>query len=67
MTYELFVNTLVSPRLGEHVAGFPSFCPAVLEKIFVGFRVNPIWLPNHVNYDVIGVNILFLVDRWSYL
>ena len=25
---------------------------------FIGFRVNPIWLPNHMTYDDIFVNIL---------
>ena len=46
---------------------FPSICPVVLEKkIFVGFRVNPIWLPNHVTYDITWVNVLFLMDRRSY-
>ena len=30
-------------------------------------KVNPIWLPNHVADDVIGVNVLFLMDRWSYV
>ena len=39
--------------LGEHVWNFPSICPAFLEKNgFKGFRVNPIWLPNHVTYDI---------------
>ena len=37
------------------------------EKIFIGVGVNPIWLPNHVTYDVIRVNLLFLMDRWSYV
>jgi len=27
---------------------FPSICPDVLDKIFEGLKVNPIWLPNHV-------------------
>ena len=31
------------------------------------FRVNPIWLPNHVTYDVTCVNLLFLMDRRSYV
>ena len=33
---------------------------------FMRFRVNPIWLPNHVTYDIICVNLLFLMDRRSY-
>ena len=36
------------------------------EEDFVGFRVNPIWLPNHVTYDITWVNVLFLMDRRSY-
>ena len=31
--------------------------------IFKGFRVNLIWLPNHVAYDIISVNLLFLYRR----
>ena len=29
---------------------------------FIGFRVNSIWLPNHMTDDVICVNILFRMD-----
>ena len=31
------------------------------EDFFIGFRVNPIWLPNYVTYDIICVNLLFLM------
>ena len=69
MWHQLFHNKLVHPWLGEHLCGFPSICPAVLENkiFFIAFLVNPIWLLNHVNYDIIYVNLLFLMDRWSYV
>ena len=40
---------------GTFVWSFPSIYPDVLEKkiFFIGFRVNPIWLLNHVTSDVI--------------
>ena len=39
---------------GTCVWSFPSICPADLEKVFKGFRVNTIWLSNHVTYNVIS-------------
>ena len=34
---------------------------------FMGFRVNPIWLPNHVTNDIICVKLFFLMDRRPYV
>ena len=34
------------------VWSFPMIWPAILEKMFEGFRVNSIWPPNHVTYQL---------------
>ena len=55
----------------------PSIFPAGLEKkIFIGFGVNPRWLPNHVTYDIMCepfvphgwavIHVKFRLDLFSY-
>ena len=63
------INSLAHACHGEH---FCEVSPRSVQlfwrrRFFICFRVNPIWLPNHVTYDVICVNLLFLMGRWSYV
>ena len=61
--------TLVHPWLVEHLCEVSSrfIQPLWRRRFFIGFRINPIWLPNHVNNDITCVNLLFLMERRSYL
>ena len=58
---------LYTHGLGNTYVKFPLDLSSRSGKDFYMFMENPMWLPNHETYDVICVNFLFLMDRWSYV
>ena len=63
------LTNLYTQGLGNICVKFPLdlSCHSGKEYFFIGFRVNPIWLPSHVTTDVMCVNLLFLMDKRSYM
>ena len=47
------LTNLDTHGLGNTCVKFPlDLCSRSGEDFFMGFRVNPIWLPNHVTYEI---------------
>ena len=65
-TYDIYIYTIDSPRLVDHVCGVSDQSRKPFRRRFLKVYIfNPIWLPNHVTYDIINLHSAsnWVVDR----
>ena len=66
VTSQLFLNKIIQPTLREHFCEVsPRSVQPFWRRLFYSFRVNTIWLPNHMTYEATMSHVWPFCSSWK--